>query len=156
MEAPELLAKYPFFAGLNDAQLRAVALITTDQLYEYGDTLFEEGEPADKLFLVVQGSVDLYFRVNERPKHRVLMGEVDPGMPLGISALIAPHTYGMTARAGARSKVLVMDGSVLRALFELDPAMGYAFMLEIAKASQERLHLARLQLARELEPDPVI
>lgn len=33
---------------------------------------------------------------------------------------------------------------------------GLDILRQISKASLERLHLARVQLARELEPDPVI
>ncbi len=150
------LRTYDFFAGLTTAQLEAIAMLTLEKRFEPGVTLFQEGQPADKLYLPLQGSVDLYFNMNGNTKQRVLAGEVESGMPVGISALIAPHTYMMTARTASQCHMLELNGALLRAIFELDPAMGYTVMREIAKASLERLHLARLQLARELEPDLVI
>jgi CRP-like cAMP-binding protein len=156
MVTAEQLRQHPFFAPLDDIQRNALALITQQQEIEYGGTIFQEGKPAAKLYLLLHGSVDLYFQSEEHPKQRVLAGEISADMPFGISALIAPHAYRMTAKAAAHCKMLVLDGALLRALFALDPHMGYLVMLEIANASQERLHLARLQLARENELEPIL
>lgn len=152
----EQLHTYPFFAGLNAAQLNVIARLTTEETFGPNATLFQEGEAAEKLYLPLHGSVDLYFGMEGHPKQRVLAGEIEAGVPVGISALISPHTYMMTARTATECRMLEMNGALLRAIFEVDPAMGYAFMREIAKASLERLHLARVQLARETEPDLVI
>jgi CRP-like cAMP-binding protein len=156
MVSTEFLRSYSFFAGLNQAQLEAVAALTVEHNFGPSVTLFQEGQSADVLYLPLHGSVDLYFSMEGHPKQRVLAGEIDAGMPVGILALIDPHTYMMTARTASDCRMLEMNGVLLRAMFELDPSMGYAFMREIAKASLERLHLARLQLAREAEPDLVI
>ena len=156
MVSTELLRTLPFFAGLSQGQLDAVAALSVEHNFGPGVTIFQEGQPADKLYLTLRGSVDLYFSMEGRPKQRVLAGEVDAGMPVGISALIEPHMYMMTAKTATDCRMLEMDGISLRTLFESDTRMGYALMLEIAKASLGRLHLARVQLARELEPDLVI
>ncbi len=152
----EQLRALPFFSGLTKAQLKVVAELITEVRLEPHTTLFQEGEAADTLYVPLQGNVDLYFHMKKRPKQRVLAGELEAGMPVGISALIEPHTYKMTARTAVACRMLKMNGALLRAIFEVDPSMGYAFMREIAKASLERLHLARVQLAREAEPDLVI
>lgn len=146
----------PFFADLDATQLNIIAHLTTEKHFEPNVTLFQEGDAADKLYLPLQGNVDLYFNIKGQPKQRVLAGELNAGIPVGISALIEPHHYQMTARTATRCVMLELDGALLRALFELDPAMGYVFMREIAKASLTRLQLARVQLAREIEPDLVI
>lgn len=156
MVSTDLIRAIPFFAGLNEAQLNAVAALTVAHNFDVGVTLFEEGQPADKLYLPLRGAVDLYFGMEGHPKQRVLAGEVEAGMPVGISALIEPHTYMMTARTATDCRMLEMNGVLLRALFALDTSMGYAILREISKASLERLHLARVQLAREAEPDLVI
>jgi ATP-binding cassette subfamily C protein CydC len=156
MLSGEQLQAYPFFARLNAAQLRVIAALTREQHLEPNVTLFQEGDAADTLYLPLQGSVDLYFGMEGHPKQRVLAGEIEAGIPVGISALIEPHTYMMTARTATPCRMLEMNGALLRAIFEVDPTMGYTFMREIAKASLERLHLARVQLARETEPDLVI
>jgi len=156
MVALDLIRATPFFAGLNEPQLNALAALTAAHDFDVGVTLFEEGQPAEKLFLPLRGAVDLYFGMEGHPKQRVLAGEIEAGMPVGISAVIEPHLYKMTARTATECRMLEMNGVLLRALFALDTRMGYVMLREISKASLERLHLARVQLAREAEPDLVI
>lgn len=163
MMTKEELKGYGLFAELDERELEAAACIASEETVEAGAPLFEEGKAAEKLFLLLTGSVDLHFRLEEHKhgsepvhQHKVLAGEISAGMPFGISALIEPHVYQMTARAATRCKVLMLDGAVLRALMGLDARMGYALMKEIARASSERLHLARLELARDYETEPVL
>ena len=151
MISPELLRRYPFFSFLADTQQKAIAMIAEETAFESGVVIFEEGEPASDLFLLLEGSVDLFFTPraeNGSPPHEeILVGEINPGEPFGISALIEPHRLNASARAAKASKVLKLEGSALRALCEVDCALGYALMRQVAKAALERLHFTRIQLA---------
>lgn len=156
MISTETLRAYPFFARLDSKQIEALIPFVMEESIPYGGVFFEEGQPAQYLFILTRGSVDLYFKMPDDPRHRVLAGEIDLVEPFGISALIEPHTYAMTARAGTQCHVLRIDGAALRGLLERDAKMGYALMREIAKASMERMHFAQLRLAEEQQPDLVI
>jgi CRP/FNR family cyclic AMP-dependent transcriptional regulator len=151
MISPELLRRYPFFSFLSDVQRKAIAMIAEETAFESGTVIFEEGDPADDLYLLLEGSVDLYFTPraeNSSPLHEeILVGEINPGEPFGISALIEPHRLNATARAAKPSQVLRLEGSALRALCEVDCELGYALMRQIAGAAMERLHFTRIQLA---------
>jgi CRP-like cAMP-binding protein len=113
--------------------------------------IFEEGDPANDLYLLLDGSVDLYFTPHITNGHptpsEILIGEINPGEPFGISALIEPHILSATARAAKPGKILKVNGPALRALCEVDCALGYALMRQVAKAALERLHFTRIQLA---------
>lgn len=147
MVSPELLRRYPFFACLDEAQQKAIAMIAEQVEYEKGTTLFQEGKPVEALYLLIEGNVDLYYVASENPKDQYLVGEVSPGEPFGVSAMIEPYTLSATARAAKPVKVLKIDAAALRALCEVDAHLGYAVMRQVAKASQERLHYVRVQLA---------
>ncbi|MEK7276377.1 MAG: cyclic nucleotide-binding domain-containing protein [Chloroflexota bacterium] len=150
MVSPELLRRYPFFAFLDDAQHKAIAMIAEELFCAEGKAVFEEGRTADALYLLLEGSVDLYFTPhseNGRPSEPILVGEINPGEPFGLSALIEPHTLVATGRAAKPCRLLRIDGAGLRALFEVDCRLGYVLMRQIAKAVLERLYFARLQLA---------
>ena len=151
MISPELLRRYPFFSFLTDAQRKAVAMIAEGTACESGVVIFKEGDLADNLYLLLEGSVDLYFTPRaengDLPHEEILVGEINPGEPFGISALIEPHLLNATARAAKPSQVLRLEGSALRALCEVDCALGYALMRQVAKAALERLHFTRIQLA---------
>lgn len=152
----ETLRAYPFFERLSPKQAEALIPLVMEETISYGGVFFEEGQPANYLFLLTRGSVDLFFKMPDDPRHRVLAGEIDRVEPFGISALIEPHTYAMTARAGTECHVLRIDGASLRGLMDRDATMGYALLRETVKASMERMHFAQLRLAEEQQPDLVI
>jgi CRP-like cAMP-binding protein len=151
MVSTEVLRRYPFFAFLNDSQLRAIAMITNEETFEQGAVLFNEKKPAAFLYVLMDGGVDLYYTVEEpnRPdlKKEFSVGEINPGEMFAVSALVEPYIYTSTAKAAKAGRMLKIDGQALRALCELQPQMGYPLMTKLAKSIMERLVATRVQLA---------
>jgi CRP/FNR family cyclic AMP-dependent transcriptional regulator len=151
MVSPELLRRYPFFGELNAAQLKAVAMISEEITFDKGETLFEEGSPANSFYLLMGGSIDLYYRSEQEKRNglrkELLAAEIDTGEIFAISALIEPYTYTATARAAKNCRVLKIEAVALRNLMGKKCEMGYALMRQIAKAAMERLEYTRIQLA---------
>ncbi len=147
MISPELLRRYPFFCCLDEAQQKAIAMISEQVECDKETTLFEEGHQVHALHFLLEGSVDLLYAGDGDHSHQFLVGEISPGEPFGISALIEPYTFTATARVAAPSRILKIEAAGLRALCEVDCKMGYSIMRQIAKIALERLHYTRLQLA---------
>lgn len=147
MVSQELLRRFTFFASFNDAQRKTLAQIAREIHCETGETFFEEGESADALFLLLSGSVDLYFNVLTEHDKEILIGEVNPGEPFAISALIPPYILQHTARASKPCHALKLDARALRSLCDKDAALGYILMRHVTEAAMERLHFTRIQLA---------
>jgi CRP-like cAMP-binding protein len=147
MISPEVLRRYPFFCCLNEEQQKAIAMVTEEMEVEAGKELFLEGQPVEALYLLEEGSVDLYYTASGDPKDQLLVGEINPGEPFAISAMIEPYTFTATARVAKPSRLLRVDARALRALCEVDCRMGYLLMKQIAAIAIERLHFARVQLA---------
>ncbi|MEW5719025.1 MAG: Crp/Fnr family transcriptional regulator [Chloroflexota bacterium] len=143
----ELLRRYPFFAGLDEAELKALAMISEEVRTPAGTILFEEGQTADALFLLLSGSVDLSFNSPLGNGFRIHIGEVNPGEPFAISALIPPHMFKHTARASGAIHALKIAAAPLRAICEKDARVGHVLMRKVAEAAMERLHFTRVQLA---------
>jgi CRP-like cAMP-binding protein len=122
-------------------------MVTEEMRVDAGKELFLEGQPVEALYLLVEGSVDLYYAASGDPKDQFLVGEINPGEPFAISAMIEPYTFTATARVAAPSRVLKINAKALRALCEVDCKMGYALVKQVAAMSIERLHFARVQLA---------
>jgi CRP-like cAMP-binding protein len=101
--------------------------------------------------LLEDGSIDLYFTVIDsfRPELRkeFSVGEINPGEPFGISALIEPFVLTATARVSSPSKVIRIDGAALRTAMDTDPTLSCALMRKMAKAAIDRLNATRIQLA---------
>lgn len=143
----ELLRRYPFFAGLDEAELKAIAMFAEEVRVPARTLLFEEGQPAEAFFLLLDGSVDLSFNSPLGPVEQVHIGEVNPGEPFAISALISPHMLKHSARAGTMIHAIKIPAAPLRALCESDARVGYVLMRRVAEAAMERLHFTRVQLA---------
>lgn len=153
MTSPELLRRFPFFAGLSDRQMRAIAMIGEEVSCPPGTILFHENQPVEALYLLTEGHVELYYTASRDAFDQLLVGEIGPGEPFGISALVEPYTLTATARVGSPSHLIRFQASALRALCDVDPTLGYYFMRQIAHVMLERLHFTRVQLAaaRQLE-----
>lgn len=151
MISPELLRRYPFFGLLTDAQLKAIAMIAQEVTSPSGTQIFKEGEKANTLYLLLQGSVDLFYTVDTEGyldfNKEFLVGEINPGDAFGISALMEPYIFTATARADQDLRLIAMDAVALRALLEEDSKMSCVIMYQVAKAYAERLQSTRVQLA---------
>ena len=151
MISPELLRRYRCFGSLGDGQLRAIAMISTEESFKRKAVLFKEGQPAEALCLLTTGSVDLSFTIGQEdaPKSRkdLPVGEINVGEMFGVSALVEPHVYTATARAAKDSGLIKINGPALLKLMEEDPRVGHEIMCHVAGALVERLQATRVQLA---------
>jgi CRP/FNR family cyclic AMP-dependent transcriptional regulator len=145
----ELLRRYPFFAGLDEGELRAVAMLAEKIEIPAGALLFEEGHVADAFYLALDGSVELSFHSPLDSSTQVHVDDVNPGEPLAISALIPPHILSHTAHATDVCSLIRIDAAGLRALCDTDCKVGYTLMRQVAIAAMERLHYTRVQLVAE-------
>ena len=151
MISPESLRRYPWFGPLTDSQLKAVAMLADGVSAQAHETLFEAERPAEMLFLLVQGSVDLFHVVVDRDqpgrRREYFLSELSPGEVFGISALIEPYVYTLTARASSPSELVRFQGDGLRALCQDDLGFAYHLMRQAAQTAAGRLHDARVLLA---------
>ena len=150
MVSTELLRRYPFFATLTDDQLRELAMISSEREYEQGETLFEAGENANSIFLLRQGSIEIYYIVrDERGMEKTqdhLVGIINPWEVFGISAAIDPFEYAASAVAGDKSLVIEIDGQALRTICDQDLELKALIQERIAATAYKRLQEARIQL----------
>jgi CRP-like cAMP-binding protein len=151
MISPELLRRFPFFGQLTDAELKTIAMISEEHDVKAGTVILEECGNADTLYFLITGSVDLSYRSEEEyyPKtHKEFhVGEINPGEPFGVSALIEPYRLNATAKAAKDCRLIAIDAVALRPLMEENCHLGYIILNQISKATMERLAYTRIQLA---------
>jgi CRP-like cAMP-binding protein len=150
MISPEILYRYPFFGGLDDAQIKALAMIADVETFASGVTLFTEGERAKTLYFLLEGCVVLYYMGNgtmEKFPEGIPVGEINPGEPFSISALIEPNVLTSTARMSKPSRVISFNAESLHTLMQKDQRLAYILTRQAAAAMIERLQATRVQLA---------
>ncbi len=152
MVSPELLRRYPFFAGLTHQQLTSLATVAHTMSFEAGETVFRDGEPATYLYLVVDGQVHLFVE-SDYQGHRVNITDADEREVLGWPALVAPHEYTATAECSRQSELVSFDARELRQIIEADSQVGCVIMRGLCNVLVSRLRSAYVELA-SLVPVP--
>jgi CRP-like cAMP-binding protein len=145
MISPELLRRYPYFANVSEAALKEMAMISDEVTAKAGSTLFSEGDPAEALYILVDGEVDLQYTLGDgqlRTVDTLVAGDL-----LVWSALVEPYKCTATGTVKKDSKLIAMNGPKMRALCERDHDLGYSMLISITKLLATRLEGARVQLA---------
>ena len=151
MISTDLLKHYAFFSVFSQEQLEAIAQIAEDETYPPGSLLFLEKQPAEALYMLLKGSIELFYtvEVEYRPELRkeLVFTVIKPGELLGISTLIEPHVFTSSARVISPSRVIRINAVKLLEWCEKDYQLSYALVNQVAQAAIERLCATRKQLA---------
>jgi len=152
MLSTERLRLYSFFGFLKPEELDAIAMIAEEAAYPKDEVIFRANQPAQVLYLLEKGCVDLYdesYDVLFKPQLRrqYLVGEINPGEVFGISALIEPFKMTASAIASAPCKVIQIDAGKLLALTASFPGLDCVFYQQALQTLLERLRYTRIQLA---------
>ena len=150
MISPEVLRRYPFFSCVDDARQKAVAMVSEDMTFAKGKVIFEEGQDAKAMYILVDGSVSLGIAAEGKqgtPANWLFVGEINPGEPFGISSLLPGEKYTSGGVALTSARVIKIDSVELRSLMDADCELGFCLMQQMGKAALERLRLTHIQLA---------
>ena len=158
MISPELLRRYPTFAGVDEECLKSVADISEEKSFKSGDVIFEEsgelkasahlyekGEEASHLMIISEGQVDIAFKLPGDRK--VVVGTLTAGDLASISALVPPYHLSASGIAKQDGKLIQIEAAKLRELLEENPELGYRLMSGISQALLARLDQTRSELA---------
>jgi NADP-reducing hydrogenase subunit HndB len=148
----DLLQKVDIFKGLNQDQLKTVNKRAREKLYLYGERLFAEGENADRIWLVIDGKVDLRFDLPGRStSEENTVFSITAAEALGWSSFVPPFKYALSAYNATKScKVLQVKKEYLLECFEKDPRMGLMFMANLAAIASR--HFDQLQESATVSP----
>ena len=147
----EELASFPLFAALSAEEHERLAEMSEIVVYPGGSVVFEEGDAAGDIFLMLEGHVTLCMRVPAQPDACFLSLRV--GELLGWSSMLARRRVA-TARVMGDSRLLRLPASALLELCELDHHVGYAIMRQAFEEMADRLQTTRLQLLDIFGPPP--
>jgi len=159
MVSPEVLRRYPFFAGLNHDNLVTIADSAEHRKYGAGDSFFHEGEDIKHFYLVEDGTVAIVMELPDRDvKHSVseqftgsmktkgvTVSTVGPGEVFGWSGLVPPQRTSAGALAETDCRVVEFDAQKLLELFDENPDLGYLMTQKAARVIRRRLHDMRVE-----------
>jgi CRP-like cAMP-binding protein len=110
----------PLFQSLNEGERQLLAPVCRVRVYERGEAVFEEGEPATDLCFVLIGQVKI---VKAAPGRDVILGLFGPGEPVGAVAVFEGKRYPASAIALEPSSVLRVPEREFFATIDAHPEM---------------------------------
>jgi len=145
MISPEVLRRYPYFAGISEDSLKRLAMIAEEKSVRAATTMFHDGDPADHLYVIVAGEVNIQYLLGNDELRTV--DTLVEGDLLCWSALVEPYKVTAIGTTTKDTALVAIDAARLRKLCEQDPLVGYRLSNEVAKLLAHRLEGARIQLA---------
>lgn len=142
---PEYLRNFSCFRDLSESQVSALAQITDSICYPAGYVLFEEGQPGKRLFFLVKGDVEVFYKIGEEGGVRV--DSVSGEEMVGCAALVDPYVYTATERSRTDVEVLEMDAVALRKLMQQNCLLGFTLQQYMIRVLMERILDLRLSAA---------
>ncbi|WP_314614932.1 Crp/Fnr family transcriptional regulator [Streptomyces stackebrandtii] len=109
-----------------------------------GTRMFEEGDPAQRFWILRTGTVTLDFAVpGTQP---AVIDTVNAGELLGWSWLFAPYRWHFGAETMTRVRAYEFDALTVRMMMDADPALGSALGHVVGQTLARRLVAARVRL----------
>lgn len=147
------LATHPFLRGLKRQQLDLISQGAEELIFEPGDIIFREQEPASHFYLIEAGELALDSYVPHdgyAPIQRIGAGHV-----LGWSWLLAPFLWQFRAQAVKQTRVLRLDGAHALICCERDHELGYTLLKRVTQVVIERLQATRRRLVETGLAQPI-
>ncbi len=126
--------------GLTDWELNSIAQFFHEESVNEGIILCQEGARADRLYVLVEGSVAITSREGEEQEINT------PGKILGWSFLVPPNRYTASVTATSPSRFLVIKSPDFYYLIHKEPKMGIKIMDNLAQVVAERLKAPRTKV----------
>lgn len=151
MVSPEVLRRYPFFAGVEHQVLKQLAMAGEVVTLRRGEWLFHPGDSAHHLFLVRRGRVEIRAPLGPEAVSHVCVCTLRQGDILGWSCLVEPFVYQMGAAALTKAELVQLKGARLRQLMTEHPEIGCMLMIRVVDIIGNRLTDLRVQFVSLIE-----
>ena len=133
----EILAQIDLFNGLPQGHLRRVVDIGVEEQYRTGATIFPEGEPGDKFYLIVEGAVRISRVVPGMGEEALAV--LRPGNYFGEVSLIDDAPRSATAMCHEKCRLFVINRRDLEDLLFVDRDLAYELLWNWVRTLSRRL-----------------
>ncbi len=131
------VAELSLFDGFSEAQLSNLFKLLEMRRYEKDQLIFEQGQKADYLYILLKGDVSIRYKPYDGPP--LTVARITPGGVFGWSTAMGRTVYTSAAVAVSELEVLRISGQRLQHLCEDCPDTGAALLERLASGIAERL-----------------
>ena len=133
------LRQVELFQGIDASELQLIAQEMTEQSYADGEVVFREGDPGDRLFMLLTGVMHVYV---ERDNNVISYNRLEAGEFFGEMALLEDVPRSATVQAEAPSECLTLSRQGFMDLMNRHPQI----VFKIMKGLVPRLRQTNVQL----------
>ncbi len=145
-----ILSQFSLFNELPENLLKEIAAISKEISAKQGDFVFREGEKADKLHFLLNGSIALRVKLTSRPDSVTVSFVSSPFQSFGWSGVVPPYHYTSSAECEEDSNLLIIPSEPFMKLLEQNPESGFKVMQRITVIIADRLRNSRQALLKTI------
>lgn len=139
-----LAAQQPFFKGMSEHLIQLLADSIMEMRFKSGHWLFQQGDPANRFYLILEGKVVIESEVKELGM--VPIRTLGPGDDLAWAWLFPPYRMHFSARAIEPTRAIFFYGTRLRERCEINHELGYQLMKRVAEVVVRNLNATQQRL----------
>ena len=158
MPDKNLIQKFKFFSDISPEALDRIASKCEVREFNPDDTLFRFEDPAEHLYGLIDGEVELSLVFTDRvlkteveyeeavharmvdQEKQIVVDVVHPGQVFGWASIIGSGQRTVTAQCIEKSRIFAIAAAELKAMFDADHSLGYFLMKRLAGIISKRLN----------------
>ena len=150
MDTVEVLRNVGLFEGASEEMLTKVAAIAEEKTFTLGEMIFEEGEKAEWVYILLDGKVRISIDLTSRPTYITVAMLDEPNLAFGWSGIVAPYRYTSTATCEVGTRVLAIRGIQFEEILDQETDCSCRVMKKLAELISSRLRNSRMVLLRTM------
>jgi CRP-like cAMP-binding protein len=135
----DLIRQAAIFAGLDDEELEAVAEICKEQQFKFGQTIFKEGEPGNRLFIISTGDVRISRDVPGSGEEALTV--LKPGACFGEMAVLDRSERSTDAIANTDCTLITITRPDFEMLLDFNRELAYKVLWSVVRLLCDRLRV---------------
>jgi CRP-like cAMP-binding protein len=129
LKEADTLRKVPLFAKVEPSRLKLLAFTSESLSYEDGEVVFEEGDLADAVYVIIDGEAEI---LADTGTGRVSVGRLGKDELFGELAVLNNAPRSATLRARGHLKVLRIDGEKFVTLLADNQSVALAVIRQLS------------------------
>ncbi len=134
-----LLKNAQLFADLDEAEIAAVGEICSEQSFKFGQKIFNEGDPGNRLYIVSEGEVRISRDVPGSGEEALTI--LKPGACFGEMAVFDRSERSTDAIANVDCKLVTMTRPDFEMLMDFNRDLAYKVLWSVVRLLCERLRI---------------
>ncbi|MBI3081978.1 MAG: cyclic nucleotide-binding domain-containing protein [Gemmatimonadetes bacterium] len=134
-----LLKKAAIFADLTDEELARVAEVCKQQSFKFGQTIFKEGEPGNRLYMISDGEVRISRVVPGSGEEALTV--LKPGACFGEMSVFDRSERSTDAIANKDCTLFTITRSDFEMLLDFNRDIAYKVLWSVVRLLSERLRV---------------